>query len=118
MEIKELLEKQKKLDAEILSNFIENVQGACYGSLKQSDFLTEKLLSLQVEVSELANATRCFKYWSVKGPEPKEKMLDEYADIIHFLLSVGNALEFTAEEIEQAYLKKHEENYRRQREGY
>lgn len=32
--------------------------------------------------------------------------------------SLGKELGFTDAEVEQAYLKKHEENYRRQREGY
>ena len=31
---------------------------------------------------------------------------------------LGWGLGFTDEEVEQAYLKKHEENYKRQREGY
>jgi dimeric dUTPase (all-alpha-NTP-PPase superfamily) len=43
-----------------------------------------------VEIGELANATRCFKYWSLKGPEPKEKILDEIADVIHFWLRMLN----------------------------
>lgn len=118
MEIKELLEMQRKLDTEILINFIRSTPGAEFGSWKQSDFLTERILALQVEVSEFANATRCFKYWSKKEADPKERLLDEYADILHFLLSIGNTMQFTAEEIEQAYIKKHKENYIRQREGY
>lgn len=118
MEIKELLKMQNELDAEILSNFIERTPGADCGSWQQSDFLTEKLLAAIVELSELANASRCFKYWSKKEAEPKERLLDEYADIFHFLLSIGNTMNFTAEEIEQAYMKKHEENYNRQKEGY
>jgi dimeric dUTPase (all-alpha-NTP-PPase superfamily) len=116
MEIKELLEKQKALDELIVYNYNHILNFDC--CLKQDDFLTERLLALQVEVSELANATRCFKYWSQKESEPRERLLDEYADCLHFLLSVGHTLGFSAEDIEQAYLKKHEENYKRQEEGY
>lgn len=114
MEIKEIIEMQRELDAEIL----RNLNKYSLVTFKDSDFLTEKILALQVEVSELANATRCFKYWSKKKSEPKERLLDEYADCLHFLLSIANTLGFTAEEIEQAYIKKHEVNYKRQEEGY
>ncbi|MBO5529205.1 MAG: dUTP diphosphatase [Bacilli bacterium] len=48
-----------------------------------------RLMALLVELGEFANETRCFKYWSVKGPSPKETILDEYADGLHFLLSLG-----------------------------
>ena len=50
---------------------------------------SRRLLSLLVELGEFANETRCFKYWSLKGPSPKERILDEYADGLHFLLSLG-----------------------------
>jgi dimeric dUTPase (all-alpha-NTP-PPase superfamily) len=49
-------------------------------------------LALLVELGELANETRTFKFWSTKGPSPKARILDEYADGLHFLLSLGLAL--------------------------
>jgi dimeric dUTPase (all-alpha-NTP-PPase superfamily)/ribosomal protein L37AE/L43A len=130
-------------------------------------------LALLTEIGEFANATRCFKYWSDKVPETKERQLDEAADCLHFILRLflfeehefnqkysllnifkqysgtGNEyltnlfcdlykaavdqcwsialntlccicgiLGYTAEELENAYFKKHEENYNRQRTGY
>jgi len=118
MEIKELLKMQEELDQYIVDmqyNIIDNeikVDG------NDIEFLRDRLLALQVEVSELANATRCFKYWSTKQAESKERLLDEYADCMHFMLSIANTLKFTADEVENAYVKKHKENYRRQKEGY
>ena len=113
MEIKELLKMQRELDQYIIDkNYIANIDGS------DIHFLNNRLLALFTEVAEFCNATRCFKYWSTKPSEPKERLLDEYADILHFLLSIGNTMGFTAEEIEQAYIKKHEENYKRQEEGY
>ncbi len=58
------------------------------------DFLEERLLALQVEVGELANETRCFKYWSVKPPSERIEILEEYVDGIHFILSLGLTLGF------------------------
>ena len=54
------------------------------------DVFTKKGLALLVELAELANETRCFKFWSEKGPSEREVILEEYVDSIHFLLSLGN----------------------------
>ena len=51
--------------------------------------LRRRTLALIVEIGELANTTRCFKYWSNKGSEEKDIVLDEYADGLHFFLSLG-----------------------------
>lgn len=58
------------------------------------EYFSERLLALQVEVAELANETRCFKYWSVKPPSERSQILEEYVDGIHFILSLGLLLEF------------------------
>ncbi|MBU3158908.1 dUTP diphosphatase [Clostridium frigoris] len=49
----------------------------------------KKILSLQVELGELANETRCFKFWSTKESSSKDIILEEYVDCIHFILSLG-----------------------------
>ena len=175
MNLEKLYKMQEELDNYIIKN--RNI------TMNEAELLDKTILALLVEVGELANATRCFKHWSTKGPESKERLLDELADIWHFYLSIGNqigikldkqliyensnvwetldegktdnfitlylmisfiaddiyglynrdeyyiklgtflmgvgeVLGFTDEEVEQAYMKKHEENYRRQREGY
>ena len=116
MSLEEILELQKELDLKITLNVFGVSEEAA--KLYQKALLAKRLLALQVEVSELANATKCFKYWSTKPSESQERLLDEFADILHFVFSVANSLDFTAKEIEDAYLKKHEENYKRQQEGY
>lgn len=57
----------------------------------------ERLLALHVELGELANETRSFKFWSKKGPSPQDVILEEYVDGIHFLLSLGLALGYERE---------------------
>jgi dimeric dUTPase (all-alpha-NTP-PPase superfamily) len=49
----------------------------------------KRLLALLVELGEFANETRCFKFWSLKAPSAKDVILDEYADGLHFFLSLG-----------------------------
>ncbi|MCF0108072.1 MAG: dUTP diphosphatase [Bacilli bacterium] len=79
IELEKLFEAQAKLDQTIADN-----HHVTYESTRE-----RRILSLIVEIGELANATRCFKYWSNKGPEPKDIVLDEYADGLHFFLSLG-----------------------------
>jgi len=57
--------------------------------LKDLDVFQEKYLALLVEIGELANETRCFKFWSSKPGSDKHIILEEYVDGIHFILSLG-----------------------------
>ena len=77
--LEELYSLQASLDKEIA-----DIHHVTYESTHE-----KRLLALIVEIGELANETRCFKYWSNKGPSPKEVVMDEYADGMHFLLSLG-----------------------------
>lgn len=65
-----------------------------HGIVRTDSLLDKKVLALLVEVGELANETRCFKFWSSKGPSEKEVVLEEYADGLHFVLSIGLFLGF------------------------
>jgi len=80
MELHELFELQLGLDKEIM----EKHPGVCYETTKE-----KRILALLVELGEFANETRTFKFWSLKGPSEKEVIMDEYADAIHFFLSLG-----------------------------
>lgn len=90
IDLSELYECQAKLDAEIASK--HNVTYEVTHS--------KRLLALIVEIGELANETRCFKYWSNKGPSAKEIVMDEFADGLHFLLSLGIPLKVSKKQYE------------------
>ena len=45
------------------------------------DIILKNKLELLVELGELANETKCFKYWSKKMPN-KDLVLEEYADTL------------------------------------
>ena len=77
--LKELYSLQAGLDKEIAKN-----HGITYETT-----IERRLLALIVEIGEFANETRCFKFWSNKGASPKDVIMDEYADGMHFLLSLG-----------------------------
>lgn len=78
MDLQQLFAMQKSLDGYIQSE--KNIE---------HDVFMEKGLALLVELAELANETRCFKFWSGKGPSERHVLLEEYVDSIHFLLSLG-----------------------------
>jgi dimeric dUTPase (all-alpha-NTP-PPase superfamily) len=162
MNIEKLLDMQEKLD-----QHIEQEHG-----LENADLIEKKILALLVEMGELANETRSFKFWSKKSSSSKEVILEEFVDGIHFILSLGleigiqqfdlgetnyanedvtkqflevfksanhfseepsvehfqqlfrhyvylgELLGFSHEEVFDAYVKKNEVNYNRQKEGY
>ncbi|MFD1030427.1 dUTP diphosphatase [Metaplanococcus flavidus] len=78
MNLEKLFTMQEELDRYIQTN--NEVNG---------DLFDKKGLALIVELAELANETRTFKFWSSKGPSDREVILEEYVDSIHFLLSLG-----------------------------
>jgi dimeric dUTPase (all-alpha-NTP-PPase superfamily) len=103
MNLEHLFELQAKLDERIYKE--HPVQ-------EGEDRLAKKILALQVELGELANEWRGFKFWS-KDQEPRTKtyksklspggefyrgiyeanpLLEEYVDCLHFFLSIGNDL--------------------------
>lgn len=78
MNLEKLFTMQEELDSYIETN--NDVDG---------ELFEKKILALLVELAELANETRVFKFWSSKAPSEREVVLEEYVDSIHFLLSVG-----------------------------
>ena len=85
MNLDELFKLQMELDKRIVEQH----------SLQNRSLSSEKILALQVELGELANETRCFKYWSTRKPSEKDVILEEYVDCLHFLLSIGLEFKFT-----------------------
>lgn len=83
MELSQLFTMQRELDS-----FIEK------NTNTDADVFQERGLALLVELAELANETRSFKFWSSKGPSEDEVILEEFVDSIHFLLSLGIARGF------------------------
>jgi len=102
MNLQKLFDMQRKLDEHIERE---------HPRKPDEDRLAKKILALQVELGELANEWRGFKFWSHDqvprtrvlvnrttddigfkniGPEHiKNQLLEEFADGLHFLLSIG-----------------------------
>lgn len=77
IDLSDILEIQKKLNDDIYKT--QNI-----------DFEKTKNklhLALMVELMELCNETRCFNYWSLKKRSSDDVLLEEYADVLCFILS-------------------------------
>lgn len=88
--LKNLFIEQQKLDKEIQINH----------NINYAETRNKRLLAFLVELGEFSNSTRCFKFWSNKESEEKERVLDEFVDALHFILSIGVDLGFETKEIE------------------
>ena len=74
-----LLEKQQELDGYIMRE----------RGLTHDETIEQRKLAFVVELAELAQEWRGFKYWS-DNQQPSDKMLEEYVDVLHFALSLHN----------------------------
>lgn len=83
--VNDILKLQSKLDATIHNKHHVNYKSV-YEELK---------LALLVELGELANEVKSFKFWSVKDRSAKDIVLEEYVDGIHFIgsLCLANNIE-------------------------
>ncbi|MFC5464353.1 dUTP diphosphatase [Lederbergia graminis] len=77
-----------------LDQYIEREHG-----LENEDLVEKKILALLVEIGELANETRCFKFWSKKPASETDIILEEFVDGVHFILSIGLELSFSERDI-------------------
>jgi dimeric dUTPase (all-alpha-NTP-PPase superfamily) len=81
MNIEKLLKKQSELDKMILNK--KKITHYPYAEIR---------LALLVELGELANEVQSFKYWKDNKNINRDKILEEYADCLHFALSLENYL--------------------------
>lgn len=75
--LKSILEIQKQLNQKIWST-----QNITFDETK-----IQSHLCILIELMELCNETRCFNYWSKKKRSSDEVVLEEFADVLCFLLS-------------------------------
>lgn len=81
MNFKQLFESQAKLDEKVFKK----------AKVEEGQTVRQRLLALQVELSELANELGTFKYWKVSHKMNQQACKEEWADVLHFALSVGLA---------------------------
>ena len=75
----EIYNRNKKLDEIFMNKYLDI----------ESKYYEKNCLELIVELCELANESKCFKYWTVKKPD-KELVLEEFADSLMMILYMFN----------------------------
>ena len=81
----EIYDENKKLDAIFIAKY------------DHDDLVRKNKLELLVEIGELANETKCFKYWTKKEPN-KELVEEEYADCLIMTLCFFSLLHIELDE--------------------
>ena len=79
MDLNKLFKAQAELDKHIVEE--KGLQG--------QDLLKKKTVALICELYECVNESRFFKFWSNKSMN-RDNALEEYADTIHFAISIAN----------------------------
>lgn len=95
MQLEKLFQMQKALDSHIEEKH----------QLQNEDLFNRKVLALLVEIGELANETRSFKFWSIKPSSEKEVILEEFVDGVHFILSLGIECGFDTKEFDMSTIQ-------------
>lgn len=86
MRLDKLFKIQQELDERIIKE----------KGLTPGQHLTDqKIIAFKVELGELLNEIRAFKFWSNKKSSEKSIILEELVDGIHFLLSIANDRKYT-----------------------
>ena len=78
-EYNNIYRRNKKLDDIFMNKYMDT----------ESSYYEKNCLELIVEIGELANESKCFKYWTVKKPD-KELVLEEFADTLLMVLYMFN----------------------------
>jgi len=73
--------------------------------------------AMQQELAELVDSVP-WKWWAKYQSFDEQNARVEVVDLFHFLVSLAQALDMSAEDVYQAYLKKNRVNHDRQESGY
>ncbi|QJG67011.1 dUTP diphosphatase [Mycoplasma phocoenae] len=77
------LEKVFNIQELLDEKFAENI------SPDEQNLEIKRIIALLVEIGEFANEVQAFKYWKVNKNLDRVKILEEFADGIHFLSSMS-----------------------------
>src|SRR5690606_24548256 len=82
MNLNPLFQKQAELDKYIYSQ----------NNVAAKEVFERKIVAFLDELFELANELEFFKYWKKEIVIDRERAKEEYIDVIHFTLSIANAV--------------------------
>ena len=77
------------------------------------EWVQKEVLAIISELSEILDEVN-FKWWKNKKELDLDQLKEEIVDVLHFLTSMSLKAGMSSEEIFQIYMKKNEENIKRQ----
>lgn len=84
---------------------------------KQPEWVLNYCRALSQEIAELTDSVP-WKWWAKYQKFDKQNARVEVADMFHFLVSLAQVLGMTADDVYNAYCRKHKVNVQRQHSGY
>ncbi len=108
--LEDIFRRQAEFDSLVASRWPE------VGSWDASTWLEKEILAMVAEMGEILGESN-FRWWKrprEMGPGEREKLLEELVDLLHFFVSLCLKLGFGPEDLHRAYVRKNEENFRRQ----
>jgi dimeric dUTPase (all-alpha-NTP-PPase superfamily) len=84
MNLKIYFDKQRKLE-----QFVQQNIGMDAEEFVSVPMMDKRVFAFKVEFGEFCNEVGFFKYWKQSHVLQREKVLEELADCIHFLLAIG-----------------------------
>ena len=84
---------------------------------ERQQWLLNYCRAMNQEISEVTDSVP-WKWWAKYQTFDRQNARVEVVDLLHFLISAAQVLELSADEVFQAYTKKHQVNLDRQSSGY
>jgi dimeric dUTPase (all-alpha-NTP-PPase superfamily) len=109
--LNELFRLQKQLNQRIGVNTDELTEA------ERQQWLLHYCRAMSQEIAELTDCVP-WKWWAKYQSFDRQNARVEVVDLFHFLISAAQVLELSADEIFEAYTKKHQVNLKRQASGY
>ena len=97
---------QEKFDQDIIKN--RGLQG-----VTPEEWIQKQTLAMLSELAELIAEVN-FKWWKNPKPVVTDNVREELVDILHFFVGMCNRSGMGSEELFARYIKKNEENFKRQ----
>lgn len=84
---------------------------------RKPEWILNYCRALSQETAELTDSVP-WKWWAKYQKFDKQNARVEVVDLFHFLVSLAQVLDMTADDVYQAYLQKNQVNFERQDTGY
>lgn len=101
-----IFEMQEKFDTDVMKN--RGLEG-----LTMEEWLQRQTLAMLSELAELIAEVN-FKWWKNPRPVDTDNVREELVDVLHFFVGMCNRSGMGSDELFARYIKKNEENFKRQ----